>query len=226
MNAGDLHTVNADDLFTVSAGGFSATADAFARDPESGGLWFLSMVGSQTALKAIWASLLKQPPGPAHLIRGADGMALSGCYQHCHVPRETVGTWTTKIARLPVCGGWHGLVYTKLAEYAFERDAFLLLARSEEEAPALHHRFLDKRSPLPLHRSWADWLWRRALAKGETVPLQSEGVVAYRCDPDAESLREDLSVAVASGLLTLPRDPSTPTADPSTPTTYRRGDPS
>ena len=159
-----------DDLYTVSAGGFSATADAFARDPDSGGLWFLSMVGSQTALKAIWASLLKQPPDVAHLIRGADGMALSGSYQRCHVPRETVGTWTTKIARLPVSGGWHALVYTKLAEYAFERDGFLLLAKSEEEAPALHHRFLDKRSPLPLHRSWADWLWRRALAREEARP--------------------------------------------------------
>ena len=79
----------------------------------------------------------------------------------------------------------------------------------------MHHRFLDKRSPLPLHRSWADWLWRRALAREEAVPLQSAGVVAYRCDPDAEALRDDLSVAVASGLLTLPRE------EPSTPTTYR-----
>ena len=177
------------------------------------------MVGSQTALKAIWGSLLKQPPDPAHLIRGADGMALSDGYQRCHVPRETVGTWTTKIARLPVSGGWHALVYTRLAEYAFERDAFLLLAKSEEEAPDLHHRFLDRRSPLPLHRSWADWLWRRALAREEAVPLQSEGVVAYRCDPDAEALRDDLSVAVASGLLTLPRD-----GEPSTPTTSPEGD--
>ncbi len=210
--------IDPNDLYTVSAGGFSATADAFARDADSGGLWFLSMVGSQTALKAIWASLLKQPPDAAHLIRGADGMALSGGYERCHVPRETVGTWTTKIARLPVSGGWHALVYTKLAEYAFERDGFLLLAKSEEEAPSLHHRFLDKRSPLPLHRSWADWLWRRALARDEAVPLQSAGVVAYRCDPDAEALRDDLSVAVASGLLTLPRE------EPSTPTTYRKGD--
>ena len=62
--------VNSQDLHTVSAGGFSATADAFARDPDSQELWFLSMVGPQTALKAIWASLLKQPPEAAHLIPG------------------------------------------------------------------------------------------------------------------------------------------------------------
>ena len=201
--------INPDDLYTVSAGGFSATADAFARDPDSGGLWFLSMVGSQTALKAIWAALLKRPPESAHLLAGTDGLALSGGFHRCEVPGETVGTWTTKIARLPVSGGYHALVYTRMAEYAFERDAFLLLAPGEAEAPALHHRFLDRRSPLPLHRSWAEWLWRRGLAKGEISPLQSAGVHAWRCTPDAEVLREDLSVAVGSGLLTLPRERST-----------------
>ena len=146
------HNVDPEDLFTISAGGFSATADAFARDDSTDGLWFVSMVGSQTALKAIWASLLKQPPDVAHIIRGADGMALSGGYQRCVVPHETIGTWTTKISRLPVSGGWHALVYTKTAEYAFERDSFLLLAQNEDEAPALHHRFLDRRSPLPSAR--------------------------------------------------------------------------
>ena len=98
------------------------------------------------------------------------------------------------------------LVYTKTAEYGFEKDSFLLLAQSEEEAPALHHRFLDKRSPLPLHGTWADWLWRRGLDEGEIVPLQSVGVSAYRCSPKAGKLREDLSGAVASGWLTLPRE--------------------
>ncbi len=192
------------DLHTISAGGFSATADAFARDEDTQGLWFLSMVGSQTALKAIWASLLKQPPDAAHIIRGVDGTAPSGNYQRCVVPHDTVGTWTTKIARLPVSGGWHALVYTKQAEFSFERDDFLLLARSEDEAPNLHHHFLDRRSPLPLHRSWADWLWRKGLRSGAIVPLQSSGVVAYRCSPNAERLREDLSEAVAEGRLTLP----------------------
>ena len=205
----DHAAINPDDLFTISAGGFSATADAFARDPDSGGLWFLSMVGAQSALKAIWAALLKRPPESAHLLAGADGLALSGGFHRCEIPGETVGTWTTKIARLPVSGGYHAMVYTRLAEYAFERDAFLLLAPSEAETPVLHHRFLDRRSPLPLHRSWAEWLWGRGLAKGEIVPLQSAGVAAWRCHPDTGALREDLSVAVGSGLLTLPRERST-----------------
>ena len=194
---------DAADLHTISAGGFSATVDAFARDDRDRTIWFLSMVGSQTALKAIWAALLKQPPEAAHLMQGADGTALSGGYQRCVIPPHTVGTWTTKIVRLPATGGYHALVFTKLAEFAHDSDSFLLLASDEREAPALHHRFLDRRSPLPLHRSWADWLWERGIATGEIVPLQSAGIAAFLCNPDGERLRTDLSEAVASGTLTL-----------------------
>ena len=202
----DTKTPGSTALHTINAGGFSATADAFARDKNTEGLWFLSMVGSQTALKAIWASLLKQPPEIAHLIRGADGMAVTGGYQRCHIPFETVGTWTTKIAKLPESGGYHALVYTKTAELAFERDSFMLLSKTKEDFPELHHRFLDRRSPLPLHGSWASWLWQRGLECGEIVPLQSVGVKAYRCSPDSEKLREDLSYAVGSGTLALPEE--------------------
>ena len=46
----------------------------------------------------------------------------------------------------------------------------------------------------------------RGLDEGEIVPLQSVGVSAYRCSPKAGKLREDLSGAVASGWLTLPRE--------------------
>ena len=129
------HTLDPEALYTINAAGFSATADAFARDPHSQGLWFLSMVGSQTALKAIWAFLLKQPPDVAHLIQGADGMALSGGYERCGIPYQTIGTWTTKIAKLPVSGGWHALVFTKMAQYAFEHDTFLLLAQDGRRGP-------------------------------------------------------------------------------------------
>ena len=136
---------------------------------------------------------------------GADGKVLriTGVTR-----RRPTSPWTTKIARLPVSGGWHALVFTKMAEFSFERDSFLLLAQSEEDAPSLHHRFLDRRSPLPLHGSWADWLWDRGIDEGEIVPLQSVGVSAYRCSPKADSLREDLSYAVVSGGLTLPREVS------------------
>ena len=192
-------------LYTISAGGFSATVDAFARDERTEGLWFLSMLGSQTAVKAIWAALLKQPPEAAFLIQGAYGLPHSGGYQRCLIPEETIGTWTTKIGRLPSSGGWQAMVYTKLAEFRFERDEFLLLAPDEEAAPALHRRFLDRRSDLPLPPDWADWLWQTGLRQETIVPLESVGVAAYRCVPNHDLLREELSQAVAAGRLSLPK---------------------
>ena len=192
-------------LYTISAGGFSATVDAFARDERTEGLWFLSMLGSQTAVKAIWAALLKQPPEAAFLIQGADGLPHSGGYQRCLIPEETIGTWTTKIGRLPSSGGWQAMVYTKLTEFRFERDEFLLLAPDEDAAPALHRRFLDRRSDLPLPPDWAAWLWQTGLRHETIVPLESVGLTAYKCTPNHDLLREELSQAVASGRLSLPK---------------------
>ena len=194
-------------LYTVSAGGFSATSDAFARDNSTDTLWFLSMVGAQTALKAIAAALLKQSPAAAHLIEGAEGMALSGGYQTCNIPPETIGSWTNRIKRLPVGHGHHCLVYTKFAEYANERDDFLLLARDQDSPPDLHYRFLDRRCPLPLHPSWAGWLWQRGLRNGEVQLLESSGITAYRCKPNFVELQEALSEAVEDGLLRVNDEP-------------------
>ena len=116
-------------------------------------------------------------------------------------PTRRFGSWTTKIARLPVSGGWHALVYTKQAEFGFEKDSFLLLAQSEEDAPDLHHRFLDKRSPLPPARL----LGRLALGAGHRQRGGSPPPVGWECRPSgappkAEELREDLSNASGVGL--------------------------
>jgi hypothetical protein len=191
-------------LYTINAGGFSAVADAFALDAADG-LWFLSMVGPQTALKAIWASILKQPPEPAWLIQGLEG-AYVGDYRRCHIPYESLGTWTTHMTRLPGSGAYHAMVYTKLAEYAFDQQNFLLLSTTEKEAPHLHYRFLDRRSSLPLHPVWSEWLWERGLKTGDVQQLEGEGILAYRCRPDQDELRADLAEAVAAGDLAVPRD--------------------
>ncbi len=67
FNETDEQRTTGETLWTVSAGGFSVTADAFAVEaPDSRGsphsLWFLSMMGAQTSLKAVWAPLLNMPP--------------------------------------------------------------------------------------------------------------------------------------------------------------------
>ena len=192
-------------LYTITAGGFSATCDAFASDPEQNQLWFVSMVGAQTSLKAIWAALLNSPPSPAFLIKGAVDDLHEGGYERCQIPETSIGTWKTKIARLPQAGAWHAMVYTQMAELSFERDAFLLLTPDASEAPALHLRFLNQRTELPIHRSWKDWLWEQGLASEAIRPLKSAGLHAWYCHHDPLGLETELSAAVKYGALKLSR---------------------
>ena len=106
------------ELWTVSAGGFSATVDAFAVEPPEEpnrlhGLWLLSMVGPQASLKAVWASLLNMPPKPAHLTPGADGLLLNDEILTCQVPTTSLGTWTVRMTRMANQMGWHAMTYVR-----------------------------------------------------------------------------------------------------------------
>lgn len=69
------------DLLTIRAGAFMATVDGCARSKNE--LWFISMLGHQQAVRAIWARLIKGEAGyltgtelggePMPLARGAWG---------------------------------------------------------------------------------------------------------------------------------------------------------
>ncbi len=194
---------------TINVGGFSAAVEAYARNPQTSDLWFLAMVGPQTSLKAIWASILKQPPDSAHIFDNSDELALVGDFRKCSIPNESLGTWTTRITRLQACGGYHAMVYTKMAEYAYHREDFLILAPTEAEAPSLHYTFLDRRVHLPIHPSWTQWLWARGIKTGEIFQLESAGIQAWLCKPNVTSLEQDLSTAISVGQLTVPPDQPT-----------------
>jgi len=188
------------ELLVIRAAGFTATVDACARD--GGQLWFLSLLGSQQAVRALWARLVKGETaylGDDELTGGSP----------CWLAREAWGTWRFHGCRLPSGSAYHGMLVPELAAYACDRQEFLLLARSEDEAPALHYRFLNRRLDLPLHLSWADWLWERGLNANEVAALESLGVHAYRCRPDRDALQEDVSQAVRRGRLSTPIDDET-----------------
>lgn len=188
-----------EDLYTLSVSGFSATCDAFAYDEPLQSIYFLSILGAHTSVKAIWANLLKQPPATGYLSRCSKGTPIEQGYKTCLVPYQTQGTWTTVLTRLPNSRAWHCLIYTKMAEYSYERNHFLILPATEDQAPQLHHRYLDKRVATPLHPSWDTWLWNRAMAKGEAKELSSTGFKAYWCTPNQEQLKRDISLAAQSG---------------------------
>lgn len=94
--------------------------------------------------------------------------------------------------------------------FTADRADFLLLPRTPEEAPRLHARFLDRRLDVPLHPTWADWLWERARRTSEATALDSQGCTAYQCLPDRAALARDIGVAIRAGTLVVPADPDQP----------------
>lgn len=192
-------------LPVLQASGFAATVDAYAWEPDpdrSRGLMrlhFISLLGPQQALKALWARLLKGEV--ATLSREALGQA-----RFCALAAEGPRTWRSHTAALPGAAGHQLVLLPELARHTAARADFLLLPRTHEEAADVHFRFLDRRVDLPLHRSWTRWLWERALRTGEAEPLEAEGTLAFRCAPNSEALGADLSRAVRAADLRLPDD--------------------
>jgi hypothetical protein len=186
-------------LSILDAGGFAANVDAFAWEPDPDEatrrmrLWFVSLLGPQQALKAIWARLLKGEL--ATLGRGL------GNVNFCALAPEGPRAWRAFAASLPMAAGHQLVLLPDAARCTSARDDFLLLPRTPEEAPPLHFRFLDRRVDLPLHASWDGWLWERALRTGEAVALEAEGIGAYRCAPKPDALAADVSAAVRAGVL-------------------------
>jgi hypothetical protein len=190
-------------LPTLHVGGFGATADAcvWEPDPEPGArrmrLWFLSLLGPQDAVKAIWARLIKGETATMSL-------EAMGAARFCALAPEGPRQWRFLTASLRTVAGYHGVLVPEAARYPAERSDFLLLPRSDAEAPQLHSRFLNRRIDLPLHPLWASWLWERGIRESEIMALESWGLQGYRCIPNPERLAVDLGEALRAGALPVP----------------------
>jgi len=181
----------------IRAAGFGAAVDAYAADESE--LWFLSLLGNRDSIRALWARLVKGETSylAADQFSGGVPRWLAGSVR---------GQCRLHIARLPASGAHHALLVSDAALYATERPDFLLLCRTQEEAPLLHYRFLNRRVDLPLHPAWSAWLWERALRSGEVRALDALGVHAYRCTPDPAELEDALGRALRGHRLPLPAD--------------------
>ena len=121
---------------------------------------------------------------------GADGMALSGGYQRCVIPRGDRGDLDDEDR--PAAG------LRRLARDGLHDPRRVRLG-PRRLPPAGPERGGRSGAPPPLpptagarcrlHRSWSDWLWQRGLwsERGGPPPVRG-GLAAYRCNPDGESV--------------------------------------
>ena len=134
--------------FRISGGGFTAQVDAYALQPSSGPdsenrLWFLSIVGPQTSVRAVRANLLNHPPKPSFLAENIpaeyqpkqeDLFAENGENPPPKAPKRLppelqeryrerpvflgdygTGNWQTPQMSLPRTGAQHALLWPRLA---------------------------------------------------------------------------------------------------------------
>ena len=205
----NLENVSIDQLHAVHAGGFSATADGMAFNAITKELWFLSMVGSQQALKAISACLLNGTPKPLHYSPiNTDDPESDWNFQQLHLAQASIGTWHTKVEKIPNARAFHSINWTALAEYDNENPTFVILSRYENTNMCrFYYRYLDRRASVPIHESWTTWLWERGRKNGEIIHLASFGMTAFLCTPNEEELRLDIAQGVRSGVLQVREAP-------------------
>lgn len=210
----DDQTGGADDdgatpRYRIASGGFQADVEsiAFLTKNQDTHLWFLSAVGTQQSCRTIAAKLLKQNPDNAALMPNR-AAAQEDMPWHFNVRRspECESPWTFSVKRLPASRAWHLLMLPQLALHNRQDPTFLLLSPDlkqpdEPRLAALHCDYLDQRTREPIHPSWADWIWRRALRTSEAARLPGTGRAAFLCQPDYDRLSLDISTALATGRL-------------------------
>jgi hypothetical protein len=86
---------------TIRAAGFTAAVDACAQD--GGQIWFISLLGSQQAVRALWVRLVKGET--AYL--SEDELAVA---YPCWLVREAWGTWRFYGGRLPSGFAYKGML--------------------------------------------------------------------------------------------------------------------
>ena len=191
-------------ILTASIDGFSTTCDAFVIRSESEDehfkeLLFLSVVGSQSVVKAISAGVVKRKAEPVSFSTLRQRLAVA-------IKKPESGTWRLRTMRLPESRAWHSIVYSTMFEFDRDDSDFLLLAEPDTPDVSLRHlQFLNRRIALPIYPDWKDWLWQRSLMTGESKSLTAEGVQAWQCNVDEGALRRDIERGIQAGELMVPR---------------------
>jgi hypothetical protein len=109
------------------------------------------------------------------------------------------------VKKLP-SGQLHGLLFPASATAHSVGPTFTLLLPLSDTARAASHffRLLDVRTPLPLHPSWADWLWQLFVHECWITDLTGEGPwTGWEVQWEPETLQDHITSAIATGHLAL-----------------------
>jgi hypothetical protein len=138
-------------LYPMHATGIKAYCSDMIVDPEDLDIvYFMSVCGYQTTVKGIIANFL-EGYGTSLEVEGTD-----------HNLTRSVQSYKVKVKKLP-SRLVHAVLLPRLALPGSEgqsQNSFFVFTKESRAKQALFFRHLDEKSDIPMHPSWAAWLWQ------------------------------------------------------------------
>lgn len=137
-------------LYAIHAMGIKAYCSGLIVDPyDQETVHFLSVAGNQATVKGIIANLLDNY-----------GISIEIDGIEYYLNRSSLG-YKILGKKLP-SGFLHAVVFPKLSlpkNEEEQQNSFYIFTDRQDDRLTLFFRHLDETTHLPLHRSWAGWLW-------------------------------------------------------------------
>jgi len=138
-------------LYPIHSMGIQAWCSDLIIEPDDmETVYFMSICGYQVTVKGIVANLLENYSISIEI----DGI------EHDLIRSET--GYKVQTRKLP-SGLVHAVVIPKLAvpnNDEEEKNRFFVITKEHQDLLTLFFRHLDEKTEIPLHPSWASWLWR------------------------------------------------------------------
>ena len=177
-------------LYPIHAMGIHAYCSHLIVDPgDSETVYFMSVAGYQATVKGIIANLLDNY-----------GINLEVDGNKHYLTRANFG-YKAQMKKLP-SGLVHAVLFPKLALPKSEEEQeneFFILTDKRDELLTLFFRHLDEKTDIPLHPSWARWLWK-TFEEQEGWLLEAQTIVGsyqgYLLEFNHENLHDLVSEAI------------------------------
>ncbi|MDY6990201.1 MAG: hypothetical protein SWQ30_19335 [Thermodesulfobacteriota bacterium] len=138
-------------LYPIHATGIKAYCSDMVVDPhDPDTVYFMSVCGYQTTVKGIIANFLEGYSISLE-VEGTD-----------HYLTRSSLEYKVKLRKLP-SGLVHAVLLPKLALPGSEgenQNSFFVFTKESRAKQALFFRHLDEKTDIPMHPSWAEWLWQ------------------------------------------------------------------
>ena len=142
------------------------------------GLVFLSVLGPQEAVRAVFARLMQD--------RGLEGRKADGRENDIYLRRDKTAKYHRHTRKL-LCGLWHmTLTHERAVVNTDAHGVRFVLSWDAIEPPDTFFSVLDSACPVPMLKEWAGELWKKGLEARAIWPLSAMGLRGWHVNPTEE----------------------------------------